>query len=169
MTGARDVLAVCLPAWRNVDKSAERMKRAVLAYSGGLDTSVAVRWLIEETGAEVIALCADVGQGRRLGRRSERDLAAGAVEQVVDDCRDEFAADFVAPALKGTRYEGRYPLSRRSPPGHRQASGGGRSSARRRRRGSRLHRQGNDQVRFEVSTRSLAPDIEVLALCGCGG
>src|SRR3954464_12694846 len=86
-------------------------KRVVLAYSGGLDTSVAVRWLGEEVGVEVIALAADVGQGGDWDAIRQRALAAGAVEAIVVDCREEFANDFVAPALKANaKYEGKYPL-----------------------------------------------------------
>src|SRR5688572_18196200 len=86
-------------------------KRVVLAYSGGLDTSVAVRWMREEMGTEVIALAADVGQGGDFDEIRERALAAGAVEAVVVDCRREFAEDFVAPALRANaKYEGKYPL-----------------------------------------------------------
>ena len=68
-------------------------KRIVLAYSGGLDTSVAVKWLQEELNAEVIALAADVGQGGDFEAIRSRALAAGAVEAIVDDCRDEYARD----------------------------------------------------------------------------
>ena len=86
-------------------------KRAVLAYSGGLDTSVAVRWMTEELGTEVVALAADVGQGGDFDEIRERALAAGAVEALVVDLRREFAEDYVAPALKANaRYEGKYPL-----------------------------------------------------------
>src|SRR5207249_2691448 len=86
-------------------------KRVVLAYSGGLDTSVAVRWMIEELGVEVIALAADVGQGGDFDAIRERALGAGAVEAIVVDCRAEFADDFVAPVLKANaKYEGKYPL-----------------------------------------------------------
>ncbi|TML61321.1 MAG: argininosuccinate synthase, partial [Actinobacteria bacterium] len=86
-------------------------KRVVLAYSGGLDTSVAVRWMAEEWSVEVVALAADVGQGGDFDAIRERALAAGAVEAIVADLRDEFARDFVAPALKANAlYEGRYPL-----------------------------------------------------------
>ncbi|CAN5702838.1 argininosuccinate synthase [soil metagenome] len=154
-------------------------KRVVLAYSGGLDTSVAVRWLIEEEGVEVICLAADVGQGAMdpaggdgpggeaayWDAVRERALAAGAVEATVVDCRDEYARDFVVPALKANAlYEGRYPLvsalSRPVIVKHLVAA-------------ARYHGadavahgctgKGNDQVRFEVSTRALAPDLEVLA------
>jgi argininosuccinate synthase len=140
-------------------------KRVVLAYSGGLDTSVAVRWLIEERGVEVVALAADVGQGGDWDAVRQRALAAGAVEAEVVDCRDEFARDFCVPALKANAlYEGKYPLvsalSRPVIVKHLV------DAARRHGADAVGHGctgKGNDQVRFEVSTRALAPDLEVLA------
>jgi argininosuccinate synthase len=140
-------------------------KRVVLAYSGGLDTSVAVRWLTEELKVEVIALAADVGQGGDWEAVKERALAAGAVEALVADVRDEFANDFVAPALKANaKYEGKYPLisslSRPVIVKHLVAT------ARRFGADAVAHGctgKGNDQVRFEVSTAALAPDLELLA------
>ncbi|HEX2192699.1 MAG TPA: argininosuccinate synthase, partial [Acidimicrobiales bacterium] len=140
-------------------------KRVVLAYSGGLDTSVAVRWMAEEWGAEVVAVAADVGQGGDFGAVVERARAAGAVEALVVDCREEFARDFVAPALKANaRYEGKYPLvsslSRPIIVRHLVAA------AREFGADAVAHGctgKGNDQVRFEVSTRALAPDLELLA------
>ena len=142
-------------------------KRVVLAYSGGLDTSVAVRWLIEEKGVEVICLAADVGQGASDSPETlrERALGAGAIEAMVVDCKAEYAADFVAPALKANAlYEGRYPLvsslSRPVIVKHLVAA------AREFGADAVAHGctgKGNDQVRFEVSTRALAPDLEVLA------
>jgi len=140
-------------------------KRVVLAYSGGLDTSVAVRWLTEELKVEVIALAADVGQGGDWEAIRERARAAGAVEAVVADVRDEFADDFVAPALKANaKYEGKYPLisslSRPIIVKHMVAA------ARQFGADSVAHGctgKGNDQVRFEVATAALAPDLEVLA------
>ncbi|MDP8974864.1 MAG: argininosuccinate synthase [Actinomycetota bacterium] len=140
-------------------------KRVVLAYSGGLDTSVAVRWLGDELGVEVIALAADVGQGGDFERVRERALAAGAVEAVVVDCREEYARDYVAPALKANaKYEGKYPLvsalSRPVIVKHMVAA------AREHGADAVAHGctgKGNDQVRFEVSTRALAPDLETLA------
>ena len=140
-------------------------KRVVLAYSGGLDTSVAVRWMAEEWSVEVVALAADVGQGGDFDAIRERALAAGAVEAIVADLRDEFARDFVAPALKANAlYEGRYPLvsslSRPIIAKHLVAA------AREHGADAIAHGctgKGNDQVRFEVSSRALAPDLEVLA------
>jgi argininosuccinate synthase len=140
-------------------------KRVVLAYSGGLDTSVAVRWMIDEMGVEVIALAADVGQGGDWDAIRQRALAAGATEAIVLDLRDEFAEDFVAPALRANaKYEGKYPLisslSRPIIVKHLVAV------AREHGADAIAHGctgKGNDQVRFEVSTAALAPDLEVIA------
>jgi argininosuccinate synthase len=141
-------------------------KRVVLAYSGGLDTSVAVQWMIENYGVEVIACAADVGQeGGDLEAVRQRALNAGAFEAVVVDCKEEFARDFLVPALKANAlYEGRYPLvsalSRPVIVKHLVAA------AREFGADAVAHGctgKGNDQVRFEVSTRALAPDLEILA------
>ena len=140
-------------------------KRVVLAYSGGLDTSVAVRWMIEELGVEVIAVAADVGQGGDFEGIRRRALAAGAVEAVVVDCAEEYADDFVAPALlANAKYEGKYPLisalSRPIIAKHLVAA------AREHGADAVAHGctgKGNDQVRFDLSTRALAPDLEVIA------
>jgi argininosuccinate synthase len=140
-------------------------KRVVLAYSGGLDTSVAVRWMIEELGVEVVAVACDVGQGGDWEGLQARALAAGALDAVVVDCREEFARDFVGPALRANaRYENRYPLvsalSRPVIVRHLV------DVARRVDADAVAHGctgKGNDQVRFEVATRALAPDLEVVA------
>jgi len=143
-------------------------KRVVLAYSGGLDTSVAVAWLQEEMGLEVIAVAVDVGQegaGSEMDAVRNRALAAGAVEAEVIDAKDEYAEDFLVPALKANAmYEGRYPLvsalSRPVIVKHLV------DAARRHGADAVAHGctgKGNDQVRFEVSTRALAPDLEVIA------
>jgi len=90
--------------------------KIVLAYSGGLDTSVAVRWLIEHHDAEVIAVAVDVGQstdstGEDWEAIQQRAFAAGAVEAVVIDARNEMAEDYCVPAIAANaRYEGKYPL-----------------------------------------------------------
>jgi len=142
-------------------------KRVVLAYSGGLDTSVAVKWIAEEWGCEVVALSVDVGQTADDDWDTIRDraLAAGAVEAVVVDARREFADDYVAPVIRANAlYEGKYPLvSALSRP----------VIARHLVRAAREFNadavahgctgKGNDQVRFEVSVRALAPDLDVLA------
>ena len=141
-------------------------KRVVLAYSGGLDTSVAVRWMIDELGVEVVCLAVDVGQASDdWDVVRERARAAGAVEAIVVDARQEFAEDYVAPALKANAmYEGRYPLvsalSRPVIVKHLV------ETARYHGADAVAHGctgKGNDQVRFEVSTRALAPDLEVIA------
>src|SRR2546421_12367105 len=121
--------------------------------------------MVEELGVEVIALAADVGQGGDFEAVRQRALAAGAVEAVVVDCREEFARDFVAPALRANaKYEGKYPLvsslSRPLIAKHLVAA------AREHGADAVAHGctgKGNDQVRFEVSTRALAPDLEVIA------
>ncbi|MDE0805016.1 MAG: argininosuccinate synthase, partial [Acidimicrobiales bacterium] len=141
-------------------------KRVVLAYSGGLDTSVAVRWLIENEGVEVIALAVDVGQASDdWNVVKERALAAGAVEAIVVDAREEFASDFCMPALRANAmYENRYPLvsalSRPVIVKHlvEAAREHGADAV-----GHGCTGKGNDQVRFEVSTRALAPDLDILA------
>ncbi|HET7487764.1 MAG TPA: argininosuccinate synthase [Acidimicrobiales bacterium] len=140
-------------------------KRVVLAYSGGLDTSVAVRWLGEEKGMDVVAVAVDVGQGGDFEAIRRRALAAGAVEAVVVDCKEEYARDFVVPALRANaKYEGKYPLvsslSRPIIVKHLVAA------AREHGADAVAHGctgKGNDQVRFEVSTRALAPDLECVA------
>ena len=141
------------------------MARVVLAYSGGLDTSVAVRWLIEERHAEVIAVAADVGQGEDLAAVEHRAIAAGAAEFRLADVRHEFAERYCAPALHANAlYEGRYPLvSSLSRPCISKALV---DVARDVRADAVAHGctgKGNDQVRFEVSIRSLDPSLEVWA------
>jgi argininosuccinate synthase len=143
-------------------------KRVVLAYSGGLDTSVAVRWMIDNYDVEVVALAVDVGQDGGTIHADvihERARAAGAVEVEVADAKAEFAADYLVPALQANAlYEGRYPLvsalSRPCIVKHLV------DAARRHGADAVAHGctgKGNDQVRFEVSTRALAPDLDVLA------
>jgi argininosuccinate synthase len=140
-------------------------KRVVLAYSGGLDTSVAVRWLNKERGFDVVAVAVDVGQESDFVSVKERALAAGAIEAIIVDGRAELAENFALPALQANAlYEGKYPLvsalSRPLIVGHLVAA------ARRFDAQAVAHGctgKGNDQVRFEVGTRSLAPDLEIVA------
>src|SRR5919109_866075 len=140
--------------------------RVVLAYSGGLDTSVAIPYLAEQMGAEVIAVAVDVGQGGEdLEVVRQRALDCGAVEAVVVDARDEFAEGYCLPAIQSNAlYMDRYPLvsalSRPLIVKHLV------SAAREFGGGIVAHGctgKGNDQVRFEVGFASLAPDLEVLA------
>jgi len=141
-------------------------QRVVLAYSGGLDTSVAISWIARETGAEVIAVAVDLGQGGEdLEVIRQRALGCGAVEAEVADARDEFANDFCAPALRADAlYMDKYPLisalSRPLIVKHLVAA-------------ARKHNativshgctgKGNDQVRFEVGIGALAPDLSCVA------
>src|SRR5258708_17298739 len=88
------------------------MERLVLAVAGGLDTSVAIAWLAEQYGGEVIAVTLDLGQSRELTDVRERALSVGATRAHVLDVRDEFAREYILPALQtGARYEDRYPLA----------------------------------------------------------
>jgi argininosuccinate synthase len=137
----------------------------VLAYSGGLDTTVIVHRLTHEQGRQVVALLADVGQGEDLAAAARRALAAGAVDAVVVDARERFAAEFLTRAVAANAlYEGRYPLvSALSRPLIAQLLI---EEARRRGAGTIAHGctgKGNDQVRFEVSCGALGPDVQVLA------
>jgi argininosuccinate synthase len=141
-------------------------ERVVLAYSGGLDTSVAIGWIAAETGAEVVAVAADVGQGGEdLDVIRQRALDCGAVEAVVVDARAEYAEEYCLPALRANAlYMDRYPLvSALSRPvivkhlveaaryhGATMVSHG-------------CTGKGNDQVRFEVGIAALAPELRVLA------
>jgi argininosuccinate synthase len=140
--------------------------RVVLAYSGGLDTSVAIGWIGDATGAEVVAVAVDVGQGGEdLDAVRERALACGAVESVVVDAVAEFAEGFLAPAIRANAlYQDRYPLvsslSRPLIAKHLVAAAAeyGASAV-----AHGCTGKGNDQVRFEVSTAALAPQLRVLA------
>src|SRR5215510_16211939 len=141
-------------------------ERVVLAYSGGLDTSVAIPYLADKTGAEVIAVAVDVGQGGEdMEVIRQRALACGAVESEVVDAREEFAAEFCVPALRANAlYMDRYPLvsalSRPLIVKHLVAAAA--------RHGGTIVShgctgKGNDQVRFEVGIGALAPDLKVIA------
>ena len=141
-------------------------KRVVLAYSGGLDTSVAVRWMIEHLGVEVICVSADVGQeGTLEGNARRRSAPARSPTRSSTSARSS-RRDYLAPVIKANAlYEGKYPLvSALSPAADR-------ASTRSRWRGSYgadgvahgCTGKGNDQVRFEVSAMALAPDLELVA------
>jgi argininosuccinate synthase len=142
-------------------------RRVVLAYSGGLDTSVAVHWMRAEWDCDVIALAVDVGQRAddSWDTIRARALAAGAIEAEVIDARAEFATEYCLPALQANAlYEGKYPLvsALSRPVIAKQLV----TAAREHHAAAVAHGctgKGNDQVRFEVSVRALAPDLEVLA------
>ena len=141
------------------------MKRIVLAYSGGLDTSVAIRWLAEKYDAEIIAVTLDIGQGEELTNVRERALAVGAVRAHVIDAREEFARDFVLPALQARAiYEEGYPLAsalaRPLIAKHLVAIA--------RMEGATAVAHGctgkdNDQVGLDISARALDPSLELIA------
>src|SRR5438045_7233284 len=141
-------------------------QRVVLAYSGGLDTSVAISWIAERTGAEVIALAVDVGQGGEdLETIRKRALACGAADAVVVDAREEFGERYCMPALLANAlYMDRYPLvsalSRPLIVTHlaRAAREHGASMV-----AHGCTGKGNDQVRFEVGLTTLEPGLKVLA------
>ncbi|MEO2067966.1 MAG: argininosuccinate synthase [Desulfurobacteriaceae bacterium] len=139
-------------------------KRVVLAYSGGLDTSVIVRWLTDR-GFEVITYTADVGQGEELSEIPEKAKLSGAVEAIVDDVKEEFAREYCLPLMRaGALYEGKYPLlSALSRPliAKKLVEIAHETGADFVAHGSTG--KGNDQVRFEASVWALDPDIEVLA------
>jgi argininosuccinate synthase len=141
-----------------------RMK-IVLAYSGGLDTSVLLSWIKEKYSAEVIAFCADIGQEEETKGLRPKALKTGASAVYIDDLREEFATDFIFPMMQaGAIYEGQYFLG---------TSIARPLIAKRMVEIARKHRaqaiahgatgKGNDQVRFELAAAALAPDLEVIA------
>jgi len=141
------------------------VRRIVLAYSGGLDTSVILRWLVERYQAEVVAFCADLGQADELAGLDARARATGAVKCVVDDLREEFVRDFVFPMFRaGAIYEGQYLLGTsiaRPLIAKRQVEIARAEGADAVAHGATG--KGNDQVRFELTFAALAPDLTVIA------
>ncbi|OPY14078.1 MAG: Argininosuccinate synthase [Syntrophus sp. PtaB.Bin001] len=142
-----------------------RFKKVVLAYSGGLDTSVIVQWLIETYGCEVIAFAADVGQKEELEGLREKAIKTGASKIYIDDLREEFARDFVFPALRANAiYEGTYLLGTslaRPLIAKRQVE-----IARAEGADAVCHGatgKGNDQVRFELTYMALEPNIRIIS------
>ena len=143
----------------------ERINKVVLAYSGGLDTSVILRWLKETYGCEVVCFAADVGQAEELGGLEEKALATGASKIYVEDLREEFVRDFVFTALKANAlYEGVYllgtslarPLIAKKQIEIARAEGAEAVA-------HGATGKGNDQVRFELTYYALEPDIRVIA------
>ena len=139
--------------------------RVCLAYSGGLDTSVILRWLIEEYDCEVVAYCADVGQEEELAGLPEKAKASGAIDCVIKDLREEFVRDYVFEAVRGNAiYEGVYllgtSLARPVIAKHHieVARATGCDAVAHGATG-----KGNDQVRFELTFRALAPEIHNIA------
>jgi argininosuccinate synthase len=140
-------------------------KKIVLAYSGGLDTSVILRWLIETYGSEVVAFTADLGQGEELIPIRDKALRTGAAAVHIADLREEFVRDFVFPVLRaGAVYESGYllgtsfarPLIARGQIEAARATGADAVA-------HGATGKGNDQVRFELTYAALAPDLQVIA------
>lgn len=139
--------------------------KIVLAYSGGLDTSVILRWLKENYQAEIIAFCADIGQEEELAGLDKKALSTGASKCIIDDLREEFARDFIFPMMQaGAIYEGQYFLGTsiaRPLIAKRMVE-----IARAEKAEAIAHGatgKGNDQVRFELTAAALAPELQVIA------
>src|SRR5881392_1035131 len=139
--------------------------KIVLAYSGGLDTSVILRWLKDNYRAQIIAFCADIGQEEELEGLEGKALKTGASKCVIEDLREEFARDFIFPMFQaGAIYEGQYFLGTsiaRPLIARRMVE-----IARKERADAIAHGatgKGNDQVRFELTAAALAPDLQVIA------
>jgi argininosuccinate synthase len=141
------------------------VRRVCLAYSGGLDTSVILHWLLDRYACEVVAYTADVGQEEELDGLPEKARATGAVDCVVRDLREEFARDFVFPAIRGSAvYEGTYLLGTalaRPLIAKHQAEVARTTGCDAVAHGATG--KGNDQVRFELTFRALAPELEIIA------
>jgi argininosuccinate synthase len=143
----------------------QAIKKIVLAYSGGLDTSVMLRWLKETYGCEVICYCADVGQGAEMEGLEAKALQTGASKLYVEDLREEFVREYVWPAVKANAvYEGVYLLGTslaRPVIARRQIEIAQKENADAVAHGATG--KGNDQVRFELTYYALQPDIKVIA------
>lgn len=142
-----------------------QIKKVVLAYSGGLDTSVILHWLIATYRCEVIAFCADLGQGEELDDVKEKARKTGARKVYIEDLKEEFVRDFVFPCLKANAvYEGGYLLG--TSMARPLIAKGQIECARREKADAVAHGatgKGNDQVRFELTYMALNPDITIIA------
>ncbi|HVN29987.1 MAG TPA: argininosuccinate synthase [Candidatus Binataceae bacterium] len=143
----------------------EKINKIVLAYSGGLDTSVILRWIKDHFGCEIVAYCADVGQAEETQGLEEKALKTGASKLIISDLREEFAHDFVFPMLRANAiYEGYYlmgtsiarPVIAKKQVEIARAEGADAV-------GHGATGKGNDQVRFEMTFARLAPDLKVIA------
>jgi len=141
------------------------MKKVVLAYSGGLDTSIIIPWLKENYGCEVICMAADLGQGEELAPLNEKAIKSGASKIYIEDLKDEFVKDFAFPVLKsGCLYEGKYllgtsfarPLIAKRLVEIAEAEGAQYVA-------HGATGKGNDQVRFELTVKALNPDLKIIA------
>lgn len=140
-------------------------EKVVLAYSGGLDTSIIIPWLKENYDYDVIAVCGDVGQGKETEGLDERAKKAGAFKLYVEDLRDEYVSDFIFPTLKaGAIYEGKYLLGT----SHARPIIARRLVEIAKKEGAvaichGCTGKGNDQVRFELTVKALAPELKIIA------
>jgi argininosuccinate synthase len=139
--------------------------KVVLAYSGGLDTSIIIPWLKENYGCEVIAVCGNVGQGKELDGLEEKAIRTGASKAYIEDLTKEFVEDFIFPTMQaGAEYEGKYllgtsfarPIIAKRLVEIAKAEGAtaichGATG------------KGNDQVRFELTVKALAPELDIIA------
>src|SRR3990170_1073463 len=143
----------------------QTIKKVVVAYSGGLDTSVIITWLRETYGCEVIAFTADIGQGEELEPLRDKAIKTGASKIYIDDLREEFVRDFVFPMLRTNAvYEGRYLLGTsiaRPLIAKRQIEIAAKEGADAVCHGATG--KGNDQVRFELTYMALHPQIKIIA------
>src|SRR5690348_203316 len=140
-------------------------EKVVLAYSGGLDTSIIIPWLKENYACDVIAMVADVGQGDDIDAATQKAYATGASKVVVEDLREEFLTGYVFPAIRaGAVYEEKYLLGTslaRPPIAKAQVAVAQREGATTVAHG--CTGKGNDQVRFELTYQALAPELKVIA------
>ena len=140
-------------------------EKVVLAYSGGLDTSIIIPWLKENYDYEVIAVCGDVGQGKETDGLEERALKAGASKLYIEDLREEYVSDYIFPTLKaGAVYEGKYLLGT----SHARPIIAKRLVEIAKKEGATAichgaTGKGNDQVRFELTIKALAPEMKIIA------
>jgi len=143
----------------------EEVKKMVLAYSGGLDTSVILKWLIETYDCQVVAFVADVGQGEDLDSVREKAMDTGAAKVVIEDLKEDFVRDYVFPAFRANAiYEGHYllgtslarPLIAKRQIEVAQSEGADGVS-------HGATGKGNDQVRFELAYQALAPELKIIA------
>ncbi|MBE7413234.1 MAG: argininosuccinate synthase [Leptospiraceae bacterium] len=143
----------------------EKPKKILLAYSGGLDTSVILAWLKEKYGAEIIAFCADIGQKEELTGLEEKGKKTGASKVIIKDLRLEFAKDFIFPAIQGSAiYEMRYLLGTSlARPLIAKAMAEVAFSEKADSFSHGATGKGNDQVRFELGFKALAPELQIIA------
>jgi len=143
----------------------EKIKKIVLAYSGGLDTSVAIKWLGEKYGSKIVTVTVDLGQGEDFKKIGDKALKVGAENHYTIDVKDEFVRNYVFPSIKANGlYEGKYPIStslgrplivkKLVEVAHKEGADAVAHGC---------TGKGNDQLRFEISTKALDPDLEVLA------